>query len=225
MLGSVMTRKFVRIAAGCAVCAGAVLVTGGCGHGGGRPAAGSSVSPRPSSPSPTSESPTPSGPSAVSGSPAGGGTGAGGACAANGMRYATRPEGAAAGHHYAVLQLTNAGGAPCTVSGVPGLQLLTAQGRAVPTSVTPDTSTATVQTLTLPPGASAWSRLGWGAVPGQGDAASGPCQPTPSQVAVTPPGQSGSVTTAWAYGSVCEQGKIRVTPLVAGTGPSGPGGT
>lgn len=122
--------------------------------------------------------------------------------------------GAAAGSRYATLVLTNTGAAPCRTYGYPGLKLT---GPAdPPTKAVRVTETGTPVRLTLKPGASAWTRLHWGAAPGAGDHRSGACQPTAAHLWITPPDQRDHLTAKWSYGPVCERGTLYVSPLHPG---------
>ena len=74
--------------------------------------------------------------------------------------------------------------------------------------------------VTLPPGGTASARMTWSAMPGTGDAATGPCQPVAATLLVTPPDERQSLRVPFDQ-SVCEKGHIDVTALVAGSaGPA-----
>jgi hypothetical protein len=55
----------------------------------------------------------------------------------------------------------------------------------------------------------------WGAVPGEGDATEGPCQPEAATLLVTPPDERASLEVPFGQ-SVCGGGHIDVTALVPG---------
>lgn len=122
--------------------------------------------------------------------------------------------GAAAGSRYATLVLTNTGAAPCHTYGYPGLKLT--GGGDPPTKAVRVTETGKAVRLILNPGASAWTRLHWGAAPGAGDHQSGTCQPTATHLWITPPDQRDHLTARWSYGPVCERGTLYVSPLHPG---------
>jgi len=117
-----------------------------------------------------------------------------------------------AGQRYATLTLRNRSGSSCSVYGYAGLGLRSAAGRALPTKVVRDRSHAP-RTIVLKPGRRTSALLHWGAVPGAGEPTSGPCEPTPRRVAVTPPDERTPLTIAWRLGPVCEQGRIELTPF------------
>lgn len=125
----------------------------------------------------------------------------------------------AAGNRYAAAVLTNTSKTSCRTEGYIGMQLLSGSGGKVPTDVVRDHSKSAT-TLTLAPNGSAWAQLHWGAVAGSGDSTSANCQPSASQVQVTPPDSYTQEQSKWSYGPVCEKGRISVLPLASGTGPA-----
>lgn len=124
---------------------------------------------------------------------------------------------AGAGQRRASLVLTNRSEEPCTVTGYPGLQLTTATGAKVPTTVVRAGSPAP-RTVTLTPGKPASAALTWGVIPTGSDSEDGPCQPAASTLRVIPPDARDAVTTPWTLGPVCNKGKITVNAFVAGNG-------
>jgi Protein of unknown function (DUF4232) len=122
--------------------------------------------------------------------------------------------GAGAGSRYVRLILTNSG-ATCRTRGYIGMQLLGAGGQAVPTNVVRDQSVP-APVVTVSTGAQASALLHWGAIPGGNESQSGPCEPVPQQVEVTPPNEFQFTVAPWTFGSVCEQGRIDTQPLLAG---------
>ena len=46
-----------------------------------------------------------------------------------------------------------------------------------------------------------------------------PCEPVAASVRVTPPDETTQLVLAWAYGPVCQHGRIDAGPLAPGTGP------
>jgi Protein of unknown function (DUF4232) len=125
---------------------------------------------------------------------------------------------AGAGQRYVTLVLTNAGGT-CQTVGYVGLQLLGPGGVAIPTDVA--RVAGPVASVTLPPGGQASTPLHWAGIPLSDEAQTGPCEPMPAQVEVTPPNQTQFLTAAWSFDPVCGHGHIDVQPLVAGV-PSPP---
>lgn len=122
--------------------------------------------------------------------------------------------GAGAGNRYVRLILTNSG-APCRTQGYVGMQLLGTGGQAVPTNVVRDQSVA-AQAVTVPSGGQTSALLHWGAIPAGNEPQSGPCEPVPQRVEVTPPNEFQFTVAPWTFGSVCEQGRIDTQPLQAG---------
>ena len=124
------------------------------------------------------------------------------------------PLGAGAGNRYVRLILSNSG-ASCRTRGYVGLQLLGPGGQLVPTDVVRD-SAAPAAPLVVATGAEASALLHWGAIPAGNEPQSGPCEPVPQQVEVTPPNDFQFTVAPWAFGAVCERGRINAGPLQAG---------
>ena len=134
-------------------------------------------------------------------------------CRASQLQAALEMADAGAGQRYVTLVLTNAG-AVCHVTGYVGLELL-GPGRApIPTLVARDAGP--VVPVTLAPGGTASTRLHWAGIPLGDEAQTGPCEPQPAQVAITPPDQSDGLTTAWTLDPVCGHGRIDVAPVMRG---------
>lgn len=142
------------------------------------------------------------------------GSGSGG-CSTQQLSASFGMVGAGAGNRYVRVILTNHGAATCSMFGYVGLQLLGSGSQPVPTNVVRD-GPGTPTTVSVAPGAEASGLLHWGAINGTGDSQTGPCQPNPSRVEVTPPNQVQPLTIGWSLGSVCEQGRIDASPLVLG---------
>jgi hypothetical protein len=121
---------------------------------------------------------------------------------------------AAAGNRYATLVLTDTGGQTCTVEGFGGLGLVDASGRSLPTVQARSGGPGAV--VTLRPGASVSAQLHWGAVPSDGDAQTGDCQPVPATLRVIPPDETDALSVAWSGGPVCAGGTIQETAYSAG---------
>jgi Domain of unknown function (DUF4232) len=119
---------------------------------------------------------------------------------------------AGAGQRFVTLVLTNVTRHTCTLLGYPGLRLLDARNRPLPTHVVRDRS-RTPRVVRLTPGDSARSDLRWSAIPGPGEPQRGRCEPRPARVAVRPPGVAQRLVLPWRLGSVCEHGTIDVRPL------------
>lgn len=105
--------------------------------------------------------------------------------------------GGAAGHVGAEVFFQNHGAAPCTLYGYPGLQMLAASGRPLPTEVQRGIAytvpSVGVRRVTLRPGASAAFDVGWADQTGYGR---DKC-PTSSRVEVTPPDAFRTITISW----------------------------
>jgi hypothetical protein len=195
-----------RLLLGALVSAATVWLLAGCGSGS-RPAS----APAPASPTPT-HSAAPS--SAPQGPPA-----AGEPCHTRELAAAlqqTRPGG---GSRYAILTLTNRSDRTCPIRGFPGLQLLDPARQPLPTNVVRDQQQPS-QTVQLAPGASVFTTLHWGLVPGDGEPQTTQCEPTPSFLAVTPPDESSPAVAAWTYGPACQHGRIDLPAVAPGTGPA-----
>ena len=139
--------------------------------------------------------------------------GAGPTCQTSQLQAALERPDAGAGQRYVTLVLTNTG-ATCQVAGYVGLQLLGTGGAPIPTGVTRDAGP--LVPVTLPPGGTASTPLHWAGIPLSDEAQTGPCEPQPAQVQITPPDQTQVDTTAWTLDPVCGHGQIDVPPLVRG---------
>lgn len=129
---------------------------------------------------------------------------------------------AGAGQREAFLVLTNTSDETCSITGYPGLQLLTSTNAKVPTKVVRVASPAP-KTVKLKPNAAATSALAFGAVATGSEPQTGPCEKKPTQVQIIPPDATTSVTAPWALGPVCNKGKIprrrRSSPATAARRP------
>lgn len=119
---------------------------------------------------------------------------------------------AGAGQITYTLRLTNSSAATCFVSGFPELQLLDAQGAALPTHAAPEPGAAALR-VRLQPGASTSFDARFSPdIPGTGEQQSGTCEATASTVRVTPAG-GGTLDAPIAPPTpVCEHGAIRLRP-------------
>jgi Protein of unknown function (DUF4232) len=168
------------------------------------------VTPRPTA--------TPSATPVVAGAPA--------ACAVSQLTLRVHDEGAATSHFGAIFSFRNASATTCTLYGFPGLQMLDAQGRPLPTSVNwgSDYVVHAQQPalVTLRPGGEASFQLGTTSPDPYGLTC-----PTSSQLLVTPPNETRSLTIAYSLTSaeptdaagthpVC--GRFTVSPVYAGSG-------
>lgn len=92
---------------------------------------------------------------------------------------------------------TNVSGAPCTMGGFGGVDLLGPEVPGRPVSYSLPRETVTPRTLTLPPRGQAQSVITY--VSGAGDAW------TPTQMLITPPNETHSKRLTWNFGSVLRQ--------------------
>jgi hypothetical protein len=124
----------------------------------------------------------------------------------------------AAGSRYEALALTNRSTRTCGVYGYGGVQLLDAARRPLPTHQVRD-RLAPPHLVLLRPGASAYSRLHWSVVPADTESVTGPCEPTPTYLLITPPDETQPITVAWSA-EVCSHGRIAQTAYAPGTAPT-----
>jgi hypothetical protein len=127
-----------------------------------------------------------------------------------------------AGHVAADLALQNTSKHSCTVSGYPAISLLASDEHALPTKVTHYQAAAA--TLTVAPGGWIHSELRYSPnIPGEGEPATGNCEPETVHARAQLPGDP-----AWAKvtladpTTVCEQGTLEAKPFTSG--PSSPVG-
>ena len=115
------------------------------------------------------------------------------------------------------LTLTNMSPAACYVSGIPQVQLLDAQGGALPTSVSAaHPGQATAAKILLEPGDSARADARFSPdVPGPGEQTQGACEPTAHQLQVAVAGGSFTVPVSPPT-PVCEHGSLSMSQLAAG---------
>jgi hypothetical protein len=109
--------------------------------------------------------------------------------------------------------LRNQSASVCTVSGYPDLQLLGRGDDPISTSVVKDAKSPAV--VRLAPGQTAWAAMAWRTAAVADEPQSGPCQPAAGRLAVFLPGQTTQLSTSFDAGSVCDHGRITVSPLGA----------
>ncbi len=128
------------------------------------------------------------------------------------------PDSQGAGNIGYTLTLTNKGSSVCVTSGVPGLQLLDAKGRTLPTRVLAVPKHAAYPLIPIAPGAAAIARMRFSPdVAGTGDRQMGACQPVAHRLRVTLPsaGHGSLIVAISPPTSVCERGTLQVNPLRA----------
>ena len=125
---------------------------------------------------------------------------------------------AAAGHVVVTYGLRNTSSTTCTLFGYPGVQLVDASGRPLPTQVSRGGSytfaAETPVAVALAPGAQASFFLGYSDVPAGNENG---CASS-SRVDITAPGATGTVVVADRI-APCGHGAVAVSPVRAGTAP------
>jgi hypothetical protein len=116
-----------------------------------------------------------------------------------------------AGQRQGTLTLTNRSGHPCRTQGFVGLQLADRRGRPLPTSTVRVDGPGRVVRLT--PGARAVATLQWGVIAAGNEPVDGPCERTPTDLLVIPPGETAQTAARWTQGPVCQRGRFEVGPL------------
>jgi hypothetical protein len=130
---------------------------------------------------------------------------------------------AASGRSGGWLTLANISGGRCRVYGYPGLQLVNADGAAIPTTVRRAVTTrgGPPVLVTLAPGGKAYAWLTWDAQPDVDEPQQGVCQPLPAKIKVIPPDETTQVSADWSSDPVCRHGAFSVDAFQAGATPSG----
>lgn len=176
------------------------------------PAAGPGAAPATTSASATSTS--------AAGSAPGGSSAPGAAgtppCSSSHLSVREVSEQAATGHEQLVVALTNTGTATCTLTGYPGLQLVTASGSPLPTTEHRGSSytfpQAPVTTVTLARGEAASFDIGLDEIPqGNNDV----CEQA-AGIAVTPPNGGSALRLAVSI-DACQHGELDASPIVSGS--------
>jgi membrane-bound inhibitor of C-type lysozyme len=121
---------------------------------------------------------------------------------------------AGAGGRTNVFGVTNAGTAPCSVSGYPSVSLLDSQGRAL-TAIRSDQNPNIATPVNIPVGGKAYFDIHWTVVPNEG-AGERVC-PSAARVRVLIPGDTAALAIPLAF-TPCG-GRIRVNPFRAGVEP------
>ncbi|MFE2050786.1 DUF4232 domain-containing protein [Streptomyces sp. NPDC059459] len=138
-----------------------------------------------------------------------------GRCHTSELRAAVGRVDPGAGQRNFPIVLTNTSDRTCTVYGHPGAAFVDASGEQL--GADPDRVPSSPETLTLPPGKSAWAGLSFSS-----PQISGARTATPAALLVTPPDERDPLEVAWTAGEVPVGGdgsSVSVTALEAGTGP------
>jgi len=132
--------------------------------------------------------------------------------------FAAVPGSAGAGNIVYRLRLANTGSSSCWVSGLPQVQLLDANGAALPTTVRaarPGVGTA-AKIVLAPDGAATADARFSPDVPGVGDSQQpGQCEPTAATLRVTAPGGGTVDAPITPPTPVCERGQLSFTLYTA----------
>lgn len=133
-----------------------------------------------------------------------------GRCEAAVLNGEITPTDSGAGNRYGKLLVTNNGGAPCTLNGYSGLQLLAEDDSAVPTKLERVANPGPTP-LELAPSGKAAANLHWSVVPSGGEPVDKPCQPEARKAAAIPPDDTKPMSLTWDYGPVCGGGRIEIS--------------
>lgn len=134
------------------------------------------------------------------------------ACRTVDLAAGLRGQQAGAGGRFATLVLRNRSSHACHTFGYVGLQLRSRSGRSIPTSTTRVRPPAP-KAIVLARGAHAFAKLQWSAIAAGNEPQKGACEPTGSQLQVTPPDQTARLSLRWSGGPVCERGAFSVGAL------------
>jgi hypothetical protein len=111
------------------------------------------------------------------------------------------------------LRLVNASSEPCSVSGIPAMQLLDEQGARLPTNVSPAHPGETEQPVVVEPGAAASADARFSPdVPGGSEPTDAPCEPRAFTLVVTI-GDGSVVAAVRPPTPVCERGSLSFSNL------------
>ena len=135
-------------------------------------------------------------------------------CRAAQLRLNSETGDAGAGNRVNVFGVTNAGTAPCSISGYPAVGLLDAQGRAL-TAIRSDQNPQTATPVNIPVGGKAFFDIAWNVVPNEGNGER--VCPSAARVRVLIPGATAALAIPLAF-TPCG-GRIRVNPFRAGVEP------
>lgn len=141
-------------------------------------------------------------------------------CRAAQLRLSSEDGDAGAGNRSSLIGVTNAGAAPCSVSGHPGVSLLDAQGRAL-TTIQSEQTPATSTPVTLAPNGKGYFDIAWNVVPNEGNGER--VCPTAATVRVIVAGDPVALSLPLTL-TPCG-GRIRVNPFRSTTEPGVPPST
>jgi hypothetical protein len=123
------------------------------------------------------------------------------------------PNSQGAGNIVYRLRVTNHSARSCTLTGIPPLTLLGAQGKPLPTHIAAGRPGAlNAVRITLPPHTSISATARFSPdVPGVGEQEQGPCEPTSAKLRIAAPGGGKLVAAVVPATPVCEHGTLSFT--------------
>lgn len=124
------------------------------------------------------------------------------------------PQNAAAGNRDAILVVRNKSQQVCTLWGYGGLDLLDATKNVLATQAE-RTLDPPPTLVTLQPNAEAGKLLHWGVVATGGEPVNEPCQPSAAAINVLPPDETVPFEVEFAFGPVCDQGRMETSAYFA----------
>ncbi len=125
---------------------------------------------------------------------------------------------AGAGNIVYRLRVRNSSGAECGVTGIPGLALLDAHARPLPTHALASGPAGARAAVPVPlrPGSSATLTARFSPdVPGPGEPVTGPCERTAARLRVSPAGGGSLLVAVSPPSPVCEHGSLQLTVFAA----------
>src|SRR5207244_580150 len=141
-------------------------------------------------------------------------------CHTSQVTVRTGKGGVGAGNVLAVFVLENTSARTCRLFGYPGLQMLNANHRPVPTTVTRGAaymfSAHAPSRVVMPPGGIASFSVGYGEIPSGDEPASVQCVPS-TYIEITPPDEHLPLLLSGTM-APCGHGEIFVSPVVSGEG-------
>ena len=147
-------------------------------------------------------------------------TSAAGACRGPDLRgaFSVVRGSAGAGQITYRLRVVDRSSSDCFVSGIPGLRLLGANGKALPTHARAEhpAQLTAVRVLLRPGGAAALTARFSPDVHGPGEQHPGRCEPVADRLRVTPQGGGSVVVPVRPPTSVCEHGRLGLTAFAPG---------
>lgn len=136
-------------------------------------------------------------------------------CTATALAGTVEPMESGGGNRYVRLVVRNTSKQTCTLSGYGGVKLLDVTQQLIPT--TAERNLNPVPSLVrLNPDDEASKLLHWSVVAVGDEPTTGPCQPSASAIAVTPPDETDAFQVNYKFGSVCDHGRIETSAYYPG---------